>query len=195
MRLRAFLALSALAVTAAGCAARPVVARAPSGVGVTEEQSPAPAPTTTAPAPLTPEAEAPPTATPPSAKASPSTTDSDRGRRDPHVMRRFAGWAILSVGVEAAIVAVASSAMIQHQRNIRDSNCNAQKLCNQTGKNAADTIDSMVGWNTASWVTAIAGVAVGVTLVVISPPGKSNEAAVTVDPNPGGAGLNLRGTF
>jgi hypothetical protein len=177
--------------------------RSPSAIdGVTEEQGAAPAapgsaaPASSAvPAPLTSEAEAPPASTPPSANPPPGTTESDRGKRDPHVMRRFGGWIVLSVGTAAAVVAGVSSIMIQHQKAVRDDNCSAQKLCNQTGKGAADTIDSMVPWNTATWITAIAGVAVGVTLVVISPPGKSNETSLTVDPTAGGAGLNLRGAF
>jgi hypothetical protein len=111
-------------------------------------------------------------------------------------MRRFLGWAVLSVGVEAAIVAVATSIMIEYQKGIRDNHCDDQKVCDSRGKGAANTIDSIVPWNTGAWITAAIGVGAGLTLVLVSPRKEGEqETAITVSPTPSGAGLTLRGGF
>jgi hypothetical protein len=123
-------------------------------------------------------------------------SESNREKRDPHSMRRYLGWITLSVGVEAAIVAVATSIMIEYQKGVRDIHCDAQKVCDNRGKASADTIDSIVPWNTASWITAAAAIGAGLTLVLVSrPKGEDHETAITVSPMPSGAGIDLRGAF
>jgi hypothetical protein len=216
------LGLTAIAVLANGCAAQPwqardarqaTVAGAPITDGRAEAQPPDPATGATSPAPAVPvPATAPaPTATagangqatgaepaplPDAPPPKPEANESDREKRDPHVMRRFLGWAVLSVGVEAAIVAVATSIMIEYQKGIRSNHCDDQKVCDSRGKGAANTIDSIVPWNTGAWITAIAGVGAGLTLVLVSPRKEGDpETAITVSPTSSGAGLTLRGGF
>jgi hypothetical protein len=123
-----------------------------------------------------------------------STYGSDPGR-DPHVMRRVLGWVSLSIGIEAAALAGVTSALIEHQKGVRDDNCNAQKVCNAAGFAAVNTIDSIVPWNTASWFVAAAGLGVGAVLVITSPRESTRRTAITLSPNSSGLALGLRSTF
>jgi hypothetical protein len=110
-------------------------------------------------------------------------------------MRRVLGWISLSIGAEAAIIAVVTTGMIEHQKSIRDDNCNAQKVCNTDGFNAAGTISTIVPWNTAAYFVAAAGLGVGTVLVLISPPGSEKSTAITVSPASSGMQLGVRSTF
>jgi hypothetical protein len=115
--------------------------------------------------------------------------------RDPHRARRALGWIALSVGAEAAVIAVATSIMIEHQKGERDSGCDAQKVCDTNGFNAVGTIDSLVPWNTASWFVAAAGLAAGTVLLIISPHESEQTAAITVSPTAAGLAAGFRSTF
>jgi hypothetical protein len=110
-------------------------------------------------------------------------------------MRRYFGWAVLSMGLEAAVVAVGTSIMIEHQKGNRDAGCNAQKVCTSDGYQATQTIDSLVPWNTASWFIAIAGVGAGVALVGLSPPGAGDKTAIKMSPAPAGLTLGVERSF
>ena len=96
--------------------------------------------------------------------------DGSQPGRDPHRMRRVLGWVTLSIGIEAAILAAATSALIEHQKGIRDDGCNAQKVCDAGGFAAVGTIDTLVPWNTASWFVAAAGLSAGTALLLTSQP-------------------------
>jgi hypothetical protein len=136
---------------------------------------------------------APATAPPPTAQG--DSADGSNRQRDPHFMRRVLGWVALSIGAEAAVIAVVTSGMIEHQKSIRDDNCNAQKVCNTDGFNAAGTISTIVPWNTATWFVAAAGISVGTVLVLISPPGSEKRTALTLSPESSGLQLGVRSTF
>jgi hypothetical protein len=123
------------------------------------------------------------------------SSDGSNPRRDPHFMRRVLGWVTLSIGAEAAVIAVVTSGMIEHQKSIRDSGCNAQKICTTDGFNAANTISTIVPWNTATWFVAAAGLGVGTVLVLISPPGSEKSTAIAVTPESSGLQLGVRSTF
>src|SRR5450432_3524036 len=108
---RRIVALSASIALVAGCsrsggAPRDASSqRAPAG-GVTDAQlasaaAPPTADTTTAPTAGT--------------ERTTSGTDGSDPGRDPHRMRRVLGWVSLSIGAEAAVVAVATSILIEHQ--------------------------------------------------------------------------------
>ena len=139
---------------------------------------------TTAPAPSTAAA----------ARTETGTDGSDPGR-DPHRMRRVLGWVTLTIGVEAAVIAVATSILIEHQKSIRDDDCNAQKVCGAQGFAAVGTIHTIVPWNTATWFVAAAGLGVGTVLLVTSPKESERTTAITLSPGPSGLGLGVRSTF
>lgn len=124
-----------------------------------------------------------------------SGTDGSDPGRDPHRMRRVLGWVSLSIGVEAAVVAVATSLFIEHQKSVRDDGCNAQKVCNPQGFAAVNTISTIVPWNTASWFVAAAGLGAGAVLLIISPSESEHKTAIILSPGPSGLGLGLRSTF
>ncbi len=137
-------------------------------------------------------------ATPATAPAAPSRAESTDGSdpgRDPHHMRRVLGWATLSVGAEAAVIAVVTSVMIEHQKGIRDDGCNAQKVCTTDGFNAANTISTIVPWNTATWFIAAAGIGAGTVLLLVSQPKSERQTAITLSPESSGLALGVRSTF
>jgi hypothetical protein len=138
---------------------------------------------------------APPAAATAGETADDSSAYGSNPRRDPHVMRRVLGWISLSIGVEAAALAGVTSGLIVHQKGVRDDNCNAQKVCNAAGFAAVNTIDSIVPWNTATWVVAAAGLGVGAALVIVSPPESTRRTAITLSPNSAGLDLGVRSTF
>jgi hypothetical protein len=121
--------------------------------------------------------------------------DGSQPGRDPHRMRRVLGWVTLSIGIEAAILASVTSALIEHQKGLRDDGCNAQKVCDAAGFAAVGTIDTLVPWNTASWVVAAAGLGIGTALLLISQPESPQRTAITLSPNSSGLGVGVRSTF
>jgi hypothetical protein len=168
-----------VALAASGCAARSVTphdatalaAPGAAGPGVAESQPDAPA--------LGPTGD----------------NGGSRPERDPHRTRRLVGWISLTIGVESAVIAVATSIMIEHAKGTRDGDCNAQKICGTDGFNAVGTINTLTPWNTASWFVAAAGLGAGAVLLIISPRESEQRTAITVSPTPGGLGFGLRSTF
>jgi hypothetical protein len=117
-----------------------------------------------------------------------STSDASRGARD-------VGWISLSIGVEAAIVAIVTSGMILDSKSTRDSHCNAQKVCSQDGLDANSSIQSLLGWNAAAWAVAVVGTGAGIILVATHPYEAKPVAALTLAPAAAGAALRLEGSF
>jgi hypothetical protein len=101
----------------------------------------------------------------------------------------------LTIGAEAAVIAVATSLLIEHQKSIRDDNCNAQKVCNTAGFDAVGTIDTIVPWNTGSWFVAGVGLGAAAILLVISQPKSEPQTAITLSPGSSGLGLGVRSSF
>ena len=130
-----------------------------------------------------------------SAPPPPSSTDGSRPGHDPHRTRRVLGWVSLSIGIEAAVIAVATSLMIEHQKGIRDDGCNAQKQCSAQGLAATNTLDTLTPLNTTTWFVAAAGLGAGTVLLLISQPEKERKTAVTLAPAPSGLTLGVRSTF
>jgi hypothetical protein len=128
------------------------------------------------------------------ARTEAGTDGSDPGR-DPHRMRRLLGWVSLTIGAEAAVIAVATSILIEHQKSLRNDDCNAQKVCSAEGFGAVGTIHTIVPWNTATWFVAAAGLGAGTVLLITSPSETGNRTAITLSPGPSGLGLGVRSTF
>jgi hypothetical protein len=131
----------------------------------------------------------------PSAPPPPSSADGSHPGHDPHRTRRVLGWVTLSIGAEAAVIAIATSLMIEHQKSIRDDGCDAAKVCTAKGLAATSTIDTLVPWNTASWFVAAAGLGAGTVLLLVSQPESERKTAVTLAPASSGLTLGVRSTF
>jgi hypothetical protein len=108
---------------------------------------------------------------------------------------RTLGWIGISVGAEAAIVAVGTSALLLHEKQVRDADCNARRICSSAGVDANGTIGTLVGWNTAAWVVTAAGLAAGGILLAISWRDAQRTTAITVAPTGSGVGLGVRSSF
>ena len=171
--------------TACGRSAAPPRDPSTFAAGAAESQAPDAAGTASVPPPAADGSHAPP----------PPATDGSRPGHDPHRMRRVLGWVSLSVGVEAAVVAVVTSVMIEHQKGIRDDGCNAAKECTAKGFGATNTIDTLTPWNTASWFIAAAGLGAGTVLLLVSQPESERKTAVTLAPASSGLTLGVRSTF
>jgi hypothetical protein len=135
------------------------------------------------------------TTPPPNEAREADATDGSDPGRDPHRMRRVLGWVSLTIGAEAAVIAVATSLLIEHQKSLRDDNCNAQKVCNSEGIGAVGTIDTIVPWNTGSWFVAGVGLGAGAILLVVSQPKSQAQTAITLSPGSSGLGLGVRSSF
>jgi hypothetical protein len=107
---------------------------------------------------------------------------------------RVLGWVTLSLGAEAAIVAVTTSFLLLHEKNVRDAECDAQKTCSQRGLDANSSIASLVSWNTASWIVAAAGLGGGAFLLLTHRP-EARQTAIGVSPSAAGVELKLWSTF
>jgi hypothetical protein len=107
---------------------------------------------------------------------------------------RVLGWVSLSLGVEAAAIAITTSFLLLHEKNVRDAECDAQKTCSQRGLDANTAIGSLVGWNTASWIVAAAGLGGGVVLLLTNRP-EARQTGIGVSPNAAGVELRLWSTF
>jgi hypothetical protein len=129
------------------------------------------------------------------ASADPAAGEPAAPTHDSGAEARTIGWVSIALGSEAAVVAAVTSILILHQKGVRDDNCTAQRVCSQTGLDANSTIDTLLGWNAASWIVAAAGLGAGVALVLTHRPHAEKSVAVGVSPTAGGMALGVRGTF
>jgi hypothetical protein len=101
----------------------------------------------------------------------------------------------VAVGAEAVVIAVVTSGMMLHEKSVRDSNCDTQKVCNQVGFDANGTLGLLGGWNAGAWIVAAAGLGVGGFLLWTNPADGGQRAALTVAPTGSGVGLGVRSCF
>jgi hypothetical protein len=101
----------------------------------------------------------------------------------------------VSVGAEAAVIALVTSGMMLHEKSVRDAGCDAQKACSLAGLNANASLTQLGGWNAAAWIAAVAGIGVGGYLLWSHPVGERSRVGVAVDPVGSGIGLGVRSTF
>ncbi len=113
----------------------------------------------------------------------------------PSKTARTAGWIVLGIGAESAIVAGATSVVILNDLSSRSNGCNAQRVCTPGGFGANAQIDSLSGWNAGSWILAAAGLGVGSWLVLANRPDQKPAAEVSLTPVGTGAAITVRGAF
>jgi hypothetical protein len=127
-------------------------------------------------------------------EASASSTLPSQPSRDRSA--RTYGWVSLSVGVEATAVALVTSGMMLHEKNVRDGHCDAQKVCSTDGANANASLSQLGWWNAAAWVVAAAGLGVGGYLLWSHPTeGRASTTGLAVGPVGTGMGLELGSGF
>jgi hypothetical protein len=128
----------------------------------------------------------------PTPSASPSPEEAEAS--DPTTARTF-GWLGIAVGAEGAILATVTSAAMLDYKRVRDSDCNAEKLCSSAGLSANTQIGGLAAWNAGAWVLAVAGLGGGTILLLTHPLEERRRAPITVTPGMSGAGLGVSGSF
>jgi hypothetical protein len=126
----------------------------------------------------------------PESAAAPPPAEGRSGRS-----RRTLGWISVAIGGDAAIVAIATSFMMLHQKSVRDANCDANKNCSPGGYDANSSLDALTWWNVGAFGVAAAGLGVGAVLLLTSPRDRERATSIVVAPNSSGAGLALRSAF
>lgn len=133
-----------------------------------------------------------------------SSSDSNQKRhetpeeREGRQLGRTWGWTLVSVGAAAGVVAIGTSYLMLNDASTRNSNCNSStKVCNGSGFTANSQLADLAGWNTALWIVSAVGLGVGAYLLITHPTDRAvgNQIEVGVEPNAGGAGVGMRGTF
>jgi hypothetical protein len=104
---------------------------------------------------------------------------------------RTLGWIAIAIGGEAALTAVVTSVMMLHQNDIRNRECDGQKVCSAAGANANAQLSNLGPWNAAAYVVGAVGLGVGAFLLLTNPAEKEGHAEVGISP----AGLTLQGAF
>ena len=106
------------------------------------------------------------------------------------------GWVFIAIGAEAATVALVTSGLLLHDKGVRSSECDGQKVCSSDGLDANNRIKSLAGWNAGAYALAAVGLGVGAFLVLTNPASDgATRTAIGVGPNGSGVGLDLRRTF
>jgi hypothetical protein len=118
-------------------------------------------------------------------------------RPPPHAGRtaRTYGWVSVSLGAEAAVIAIITSAMMLHDNSVREANCDGQKVCTPAGIDANAGLAQLGTWNAAAWAVALGGLGVGSYLLWTHPVEGKSQVGVAVDPVGTGLGLGVRSTF
>lgn len=115
--------------------------------------------------------------------------------RAPNRTIRTLGWIGISVGAEAAIVAIGTSGVLLHEKKVRADDCNAQRFCSSDGIDANSTIGTLVGWNAAAWVLTAVGFGAGGALLAIGSEDAKPTVAITAAPIASGIGVGMRSAF
>jgi hypothetical protein len=115
--------------------------------------------------------------------------------RDARQNARMAGWTAIGIGGGAALIALGTSFWMLHDKSVRDSNCDANKVCSPTGLSANNELGQMVGWNIGAWAVAAVGFGVGAFLVLTNPSDKEMGTQVGIAPTGSGTGFVFKGSF
>jgi hypothetical protein len=101
---------------------------------------------------------------------------------------KTAGYVVMGVGAAAALVGVVTGVLVLDRKGTVNDNCDADKHCNPTGLDAADSGKNLGVVTTVALATGAVGLGTGLVLVL----------SVGDEPRPGAgyrSGLMLRGTF
>jgi hypothetical protein len=123
------------------------------------------------------------------------TTRETLDERTSRQLGRTWGWVFVGEGGVAGAVAIGTSALMIGDKITRDRDCNAMKVCSDSGLNANTQLAELAGWNIGAWILAAAGLGVGAYLLIVNPTDHAMGAEVGVVPNGSGANLSLRTAF
>jgi hypothetical protein len=107
---------------------------------------------------------------------------------------RTLGWVIGGIGVAGVGTAIASGLLLVNTKKTVDSHCQADKVCDQQGLDAAESGKKWIVVNTAGWIVGGLGLGLG-AYFVLSSPKSSTSTALTTRLGPDGASLSYVGTF
>ncbi len=93
------------------------------------------------------------------------------------------------------MLAIGTSILMLEDSGTRNSNCNAQKVCNASGLTANGQLNDLAPWNTGLWVMGVVGLGIGAYLLITHPTDKASGVQVGVAPNSSGGSFQLRGSF
>jgi hypothetical protein len=110
------------------------------------------------------------------------TSSSSAPKTSSNAAARDAGWVAIAVGAEAALVAMGTSALMLHNKSVRDADCDAQKSCSQAGLDANSQLSALSGWNAGAWTVAALGLGAGTFLVLSNPPPKEPRTSISISP-------------
>lgn len=176
-----------LAVSACAPAVVPAAAQAPRLL--LADATPAPAGSASASA-----SAAPPAAQTPAPGTAPSPDVAAHDREDRQLGRTW-GWAAVSIGASAGLLAIGTSVLMLEDNSTRNSNCDAQKVCNSSGLTANAQMQDLSPWNAGMWVVGIVGLGIGAYLLITHPTDRAMGTQVGVAPNGSGGSFLLRGSF
>jgi hypothetical protein len=115
--------------------------------------------------------------------------------RDARQGRRMAGWISIGIGSSAALIALGTSIVMLHDKSVRDSDCDANKVCSPSGLTANNELGQMAGWNVGAFAVAAVGLGVGAFLILTNPSDREMGTQVGIAPTGSGTGFVLRSTF
>lgn len=111
---------------------------------------------------------------------------------------RTVGWISGGVGLAGLWAGSVTGLLAIDRESTRSKHCDAQKLCDQTGLDAAKSGNSLATMSTIGMGVGIVGLAAGIVLIVTSPGEKSEtkpSTALAPTALPGGGGLTLFRSF
>jgi hypothetical protein len=134
-----------------------------------------------------------PAATPVPPSSTKSETLEQGESRD---LARTWGWILVGgMGGTAGAIAVGTSVLMLVDKNTRDRDCNAAKICSPSGLDANSQLASLAGVNAGAWVVAAAGLGIGTYLLLANPADRASGTQLGLVPNRAGASLSLRTAF
>ncbi len=122
----------------------------------------------------------------------PVETSAERHDRE---LGRTWGWTSVAIGASSMALALGTSVLMLEDNSTRNSNCNAQKVCNSSGITANGQLNDLGPWNAGFWVVGVVGLGVGIFLLATHPTDKSKNMQFEIAPTTSGANLQLRSTF
>lgn len=105
---------------------------------------------------------------------------------------RTAGFVVGGAGLASLVIGIVSGALTIAKKSTVDAHC--LKGCDDTAREAATAGKRLSTISTVTFIAGGAGLATGLTLVLVSPSGRP-AATVTAGASPGGGSLTLRGVF
>jgi hypothetical protein len=108
---------------------------------------------------------------------------------------RTAGFVVAGVGVVGLVAFGVTGGLMASHHGVVSEHCDANKLCDAEGLDAAAAGRSLSPINTIAFLVGITGVTAGVTLILLSPSPQAPAVAVRAGAAPGGAWARVEAAF